>query len=65
MILSIPDYELQEARRKLEEEENEITDEEDIEENEEEKENKEEKNVAVDNLFYDVCKNENELEKKN
>ena len=54
---------IQEARRKLEEEENEITDEEDIEENEEEKENKEEKNVVVDNLFFDVCKNENE--KKN
>merc|ERR1712036_187289 len=55
-----------EARRKLEEEENEITDEEDIEENEEEKENKEEKNVPVDNLFYDVCKckDANELEKK-
>ena len=55
---------IQEARRKLEEEENEMTDEEDIEEDEEVKE-KEEKNVAVDNLFYDVCKNENELEKKN
>ena len=56
---------LQEARRKLEEEENEITDEEDIEEDETENENKEEKSVAVDNLFYDVCKNENELNKKN
>ena len=56
---------LQEARRKLEEEENEITDEEDIEEDEEVNGNKEEKNVAVDNLFYDVCKNENELDKKN
>ena len=43
----------------------EITDEEDIEEDEAENENKEEKNVAVDNLFYDVCKNENELDKKN
>ena len=58
-------FTLQEARRKLEEEENEITDEEDIEEDEEVNENKEEKNVAVDNLFYDVCKNENELDKKN
>ena len=42
-----------------------MTDEEDIEENEEEKENQEEKNAPVDNLFYDVCKNENELQKKN
>lgn len=39
-----------------------MTDEEDIEE-EEEKENKDQKNVSVEKMFYDVCKNENEVKK--
>ena len=52
----------QEARRKYEEEQREITDEEDIEEEEVVKEDKDGKN-SDDKIFYDVCKTENEVEK--
>ena len=59
------DHSSQEARRKLEEEQKEVTDEEDIEEEEEEKENEDQKHIAVENMFFDVCKNENEVKKIN